>query len=159
MDQIERQVVPTVEEVQACRWAELLLTVLPFEKGTLWWVWEEIWKKYQGSYDRKGTREEHPGLCIRENHGLHTLASQVPMLHGSSTYHSHGVRVRDLNPGQNRVTYFGHLRTAMIPLDWFKEKREDTEEQAIRLNRRKPRLSPGELKSLNQFLNQTGIYE
>lgn len=160
MDEKERkEAPPSMEEVQDRRWTELLLTVLPFEKGTLWWVWEEIWKKNQRRYDQKSTREAHPGLCIRERRGLHSLASQVPMLHGTSKWSLHGIAVRHTSPYSNRVTYFGHLRTTLIPLDLFKAKREDSEEQAIVLNRHKPRLSPGELKALNQFMNQTGIYE
>ncbi|MCC5848945.1 MAG: hypothetical protein JJU29_12735 [Verrucomicrobia bacterium] len=145
------------QKVQEERWSRLLLTLLPLDFGTCWWVKEKIWKEKIRNYDQNSDREGHPGLCIRQSRGLKTLKSLVPMLHGSST-HKVGYPVWGISPKKDKATWFGHVHTTCISLGRFREK-DNQGDMMIQLNRLKPRLDDPEAEGLRQFLQQTGIYE
>lgn len=144
--------VPPFSEVQNDRMLNLLLSVLPLESATLWWVDETLWLKAfpKRAYDAHSTRTEHPGLIPSPFPGPRSLLEPIPMVHGSSGRRPGCLKVSGLTSGQPfKITYFRLRRPVTLPLlDFSKKNPDPPHHMLIRLNLHKPRLTENEREEL-----------
>lgn len=144
-------------DVKRERLLKLLTTVLPLERGTIWWVDEPLWIRHRANYDRFSTRREHPGLFLRARQDFETLYEPIPMAPGgTSAKPSKRMRLDVkglLADTPDRVSHFDVRSPAILFLYRFAEWREEASEgMRVRLNRDKPRLSSQEREQLERLL-------
>ena len=140
----------TQKESDLLRWHKMICTLFDLLRGSIWWVKESVWLKTISSYDRKSIRLGHFGLSIRKTPPV-TPYEMMPMLHGTSG--SQGPVVAyglSENNGGSYPTSFGHLAPADLSV-------EDFQYGCIKRNDHKPKLTPSEYVSLENWLKIRGL--
>ena len=129
-----------------------LFDILDTSLGTLWWVREDVWQSKIHSYDRRSTRDSHPGLSVDESKP-DQRKSYAQMIHGRSDRRGSSFCVCGLTKRErDRIAYFGQIHP--VPIDARLFTRETTALRpddpdwtgrvAIVANNYKPRLTPDE---------------
>ena len=145
----------SMEEVRRLRWVKFFDTILNPLFGSVWWICESIWQQtlHLQGYDMRSTRNDHPGLSLRESERIREISAAIPMLYGTSSWHPRAFRVRGLTRNHPKPSYFGHFRSVPVPLLTFKDRDQ------VRINMDKPRLDAAEQQALREYINQTGMMQ
>ena len=146
------------------RWAMFRLTS-DWERGSLWWIGNNLLKERQKEFNPLDTHVAHPGVSVA-NKPPEGLYDYVPILFGTSARGTSDQRKAQLvkvtgltHQDPDHSTYFGSIdRPGRYTPDEMLTGRHQTSRltterrrSVIWPNNEKPRVSPEELKRLERF--------